>query len=63
MEERIGSNSRGLCGKKALNGVKVKAIHNVCIKHFPLQRMETTAMADKDMRNAIDEACRKTKVV
>ncbi len=40
-----------------------EAIHKVCIKNFPLERLETKTMAEKDMRNAIDEACRKTKPI
>ena len=63
IEERVRSNSRGLCGKKALNSIKLNAIHKVCIKNFPLERLETKTMAEKDMRNAIDEACRKTKPI
>ena len=46
-EERLSSNSRGLCGKRSL-------------KHFPLDRMEQESQ--KDTRNAIDEACQKTKL-
>ena len=60
-EERICSNLLGLCGKKALNGIKIKAIHDLRLKHFPLERMDTEDSANKDMRYAIDEVCRKTK--
>ena len=59
--ERAGSNCRGACGKKALNCFKVKAIYQLCVQHFPLDRLETSSGAEKEMRNAIDEACRKTK--
>ena len=45
----------------ALNREKLKAIFATCMKHFPLQRLETQLMADKEMRNAVDEVCRKTK--
>ena len=60
-EERLSSNSRGLCGKRALNSIKLDAIHRVCLKHFPLDRLEQESHVQRDMRNAIDEACRKTK--
>ena len=39
----------------------VKAIYCVCMQYFPLQRLETQFLADKEMRTAIDETCRKTK--
>ena len=61
VEERTTSNSRGLCGKKALDPSKLKAIHEVAVKNYPLERLETKASAEKEMRTAIDEACRKTK--
>jgi hypothetical protein len=51
-----------VCGKNALNGLKVKAIHLVCLKHFPLEQNEQAFHAEKDMQNAIDEACQKTKL-
>ena len=61
IEERITSNIHGLCGKNALDGVKLKAIHDLCIKQFPLEKLEMKIVAEKDMRNVIDEACQKTK--
>lgn len=60
--ERAGSNCRGACGKKALNCFKVKSIFQLCVQHFPLDRLETSSGAEKEMRNAIDEVCRKTKI-
>ena len=60
-EEKAKSNCRGLCGKKALNCLKVKAILSTCITHYPLDWLETGATAEKEMRNAIDKVCRKTK--
>ena len=60
-EEKFGSNCRGACGKTALNYLKVKAIFATCSKHYPLDRLETGATAEREMRNAIDEVCRKTK--
>ena len=60
--ERSGSNCRGVLGKTALDGQKVKAIYSVCMQHFPLQRLETKTAADKEMRNAIDEVCQRTKI-
>ena len=60
-QQHLGSNCRGVLGKKALNGPKVKAIFNACMQHFPLQRLESASSSEKEMRNAIDEVCRKTK--
>ena len=51
-----------MLGKKALDVYKVKAIYAACMQHFPLQCLETQLMVDKEMRTAIDEVCRKTKV-
>ena len=59
--EHVGSNCRGVLGKKALNGPKIKAIYAACMQHFPLQRLESATMSVKEMRCAIDEVCRKTK--
>ena len=59
--KRAGSNCRGVLGKTTLNSLKVKAIYSTSLQHFPLHRLETKVTADKDMRNAIDEICRKTK--
>ena len=39
-EERLSSNSRGLCGKRSLDSIKLDAVHRVCLKHFPLDRLE-----------------------
>ena len=61
LRERAGSNCSGKQGKSALDGEKLKAIFATCMHHFPLQRLETQLMADKKMRNAVDEVCRKTK--
>ena len=61
--ERATSNCRGKLGKTALNSLKVKAIYSTCMKYYPLQRLESTAMADREMRNAIDEICRKSRAV
>ena len=59
--ERVGSNCRGVLGKKALNGPKIKAIYAACMQHFPLQRLESATTSEKEMSCAIDEVCRKTK--
>ena len=32
-----------------------------CTKHYPLDRLVTRATAEREMCNAIDEVCRKTK--
>ena len=61
LQEKTESNCRGACGKKALNTLKLKAIHSCCIANYPLERLETSHAAEKEMRNAIDEVCRKTK--
>ena len=61
LRERAGSNCHGKQGKTALDGEKLKAIFDTCMHHFPLQHLETQIMADKEMRNAVDEVCRKTK--
>ena len=61
-EERLSGNSRGLCGKRCLNSIKLDAVHRVCLKHLTLDRMEQESHTKKDMRNAIDEACQKTKL-
>ncbi len=61
VQERQGSNCRGVLGKTPLDVCRVKAIYSVCMQNFPLQRLETQMLADKEMRNAIDELCRKTK--
>ena len=54
---RAGSNCHGKQGKTVLDREKLKA----CMHYFPLQHLETQIMADKEMRNAVDEVCRKTK--
>ena len=60
-QQRLGSNCRGVLGQKALNGPKVKAVLNACTQHFPLQWLKSASSSEKEMRNAIDEVCRKTK--
>ena len=54
MREKMGSNCRGKQGKLPLDQGKLLPI-------FPLQQLETQQSADKDMRNAVDEVCRKTR--
>ena len=49
-------------GEEDTDKTKVAAIFNVSMKQFPLQQLETDAMAAKEMRNAVDECCRKTRV-
>ena len=63
LRERSGSNCRGKQGKTALDQVKLKAIYTTCMQQFPLQRLEMQLAADKEMRNAIDEVCRKTRPI
>ena len=55
------SNCRGVLGKMALDVHRVKAIFSTCMQHFPLQRLETQVLADKEMRTAIDKLCPETK--
>ncbi len=38
------------------------AIFNAAMKYFPLQQLETSMMAEKEMRNAVDKCCSKTKL-
>ena len=59
--ERQASNCRGVMGKTPLDVFRVKAIFAASMHHFPLQHLETQVIADKEMRTAIDEVCRKTK--
>ena len=61
-QEKVKSNCHEVCGKTALNCLKVKAIFSTCMKHYPLDQLETGATAEKDTRNAMDEVCKKTKV-
>ena len=61
-EERKLSNVRSALGKKRLDPLKVNAIFTVCLQKFPLDRLETRLLVGKDMRNAVDETCRKTKI-
>lgn len=43
--------------------LEVQAIFSTCLQHYPLEQLETRTVAEKDMRNAVDEVCRKTKIV
>ena len=60
-EEKIASNVRGVGGKQPLNELKVDAIREVCYQQFPLDRTEPKMNADKDVRNSMDEVCRKMR--
>ena len=44
-----------------ISRAKVAAIFSAAMKYFPLQRLETGTMAEKEMRNAVDECCSKIK--
>ena len=61
LQERQGSNCHGVLGKTPLDVYCFKVSYCVCMQHFPLQRLEMQLLADKEMRTAIDETCRKTK--
>lgn len=45
----------------ALNSLKVKAIYSASMKYYPILGLETTAMADREMRIAIDEICHESR--
>ena len=62
LQERFGSNCRGVGGKRALNVFKTRAIFNTGLQHYPLQGLETNFSAEREMRNAVDEVCRKTRL-
>ena len=61
VQERVGSNCRGACGKIKLNTLKVQATYSCCIANYPLKRLETSTTAEKEMRNAIDEVSQEDK--
>lgn len=63
LEEKIGSNCRGVRGKRALNVIKVRAIYSTCLQQYPLEGLDTDFFAEKEMKTAIDEVCRKAKPV
>ena len=48
--ERTLSNSHALCGKKALDPSELKAIHEVAVKNYPFERLETKVSAEKEMK-------------
>ena len=50
-------------GKKQLNRPKVKAVYVTAMKYYPLQQLETDLTMEREMQQAIDEVCRKTKIV
>ena len=51
VEERSGSNCRGVLGKSPLDVNRVKAINCVCMQHSPLQRLETQLQVAGRQRN------------
>jgi hypothetical protein len=62
MKERSRSNSTGVCRKTTLNELKMKAGHLACLKQFPLEQNEQAFHDEKDMQNAFDLACQKSKL-
>ena len=60
-EEKKSSNVRGVGGKQSLNEAKVDAIRESCYKQFPLDRVESKVNADREIRHAMDEVCRKIR--
>ena len=62
VQDKVESNCRGASIKKALNTLTVQAIYSCCIANYPLVRLETSTTAEKEMRNTIDEVCRKTVI-
>lgn len=63
LDERRASNVRGVCGKTPLNSLNVQAIFQTSLCHFLLKHLEIKTVPEKDMQNAVDEVCRKTKTV
>ena len=59
-EKRI-SNVRGVAGKVALDVWKVEAIQEACYQQFPADRTESKIATDRELRNAMDEICRKSR--
>lgn len=58
-EEKCTSNCRGV-KKKQLDFQKTSAIRRACIAEFPGKQHETERMIEKEVREGIDEMCRRS---
>lgn len=59
IDEKKTSNFRGVKDKKCLDKKKTAAIRRVCLKHFPPNPHEPIKMVERDIREGIDEMCRR----
>lgn len=58
-EEKLTSNYRGVLKKKRLDLNKTSAIKQACTAEFPGKQHETERMIDKEIREGVDEMCRR----
>ena len=59
-EERTSSNYRGVLNKiKKLDPIRSEAIRNACVTEFPPKQFETPLMIQKEIREGMDEMCRR----
>ena len=59
-EEQLTSNVRGVLNKNQLDPQKVDAIRRTCIGHFPPLQHETGPMIEREIREGVDEMCRRS---
>ena len=59
-EERTSSNYRGVLNKKKLDPIRSEAIRNACVTEFPPKQFETPLMIQKEIREGMDEMCRRS---
>lgn len=57
--EKTTSNYRGVKNKKSLDKKKTAAIKRVCLTHFPPNPHEPMKLVDRDIREGVDEMCRR----
>ena len=60
-DEKETSNFRGVLGKAKLDHIKTDGIRRTCLDVFPPKQYETPQMIDREIREGIDEMCRRTK--
>ena len=60
-DEKENSNFRGVLGKAKLDHIKTDGIRRTCLDVFPPKQYETSQMIDREIREGIDEMCRRTK--
>ena len=58
-EEKSTSNYRGVLNKKRLDIRKTEAIRKACTSDFPPKQYETSQMVERDIREGVDEMCRR----